>query len=94
MVIHNSALFALVTYASICIILPFCCPAGKVAAVSVFRFAKVTAGADGLSVEVRGAPSETVELLFAKKTNGGSKFTCTAKTVSVGADGTAVVHST
>ena len=69
--------------------------AGKVTAVSVFRFAKVTASASGhLSVTVRGAPSESVELLFAKKASGGSKFSCTAKTVVVGADGTAVVNST
>lgn len=61
---------------------------------SVFRFAKVTASANGtLSVKVRGAPSETVEVLFAKKANGGSKFACIATTVSFGADGTATITS-
>ena len=70
--------------------------AGKVTAVSVFRFAKVTTSGPGgqLSVEVRGAPSEKVELLFAKRPSGrGSKFVCAAKTVTIGPGGTAVVDS-
>jgi hypothetical protein len=119
--------------------------AGKVTAVSVFRFAKVTCACplfsfcspqfpqcmmhyyeidtrqtppapDGLtlefclpakvttsgrpggqlSVEVRGAPSEKVELLFAKRRpsgSSGSKFVCVAKTVTIGPGGTAIVDS-
>ena len=62
--------------------------------------AKVTAtfGRPGgqLSVEVRGAPSEKVELLFAKRRpsgSSGSKFVCVAKTVTIGPGGTATVDS-
>jgi hypothetical protein len=69
--------------------------AGKVTAVSVFRFASVASSASsssGLTVTVRGAPGEAVELMFAQKGAGGA-FVCVAKQAVVGADGTAVVTS-
>ena len=67
---------------------------------SAFRFASVTAGTDGLSVAVRGAPAETVELIFAKKSAAadgtvatGASFVCVSKQVTIGTDGNALVHS-
>ena len=80
--------------------------AGKVTAVSVFRFASVapaaaaaddTNGGGGLEVHLRGVPGESVQLLFAKRGAargggaGGDSFACVAQTTTIGADGTAVV---
>ena len=75
--------------------------AGKVTAVSVFRFASVDdAAGGGLHVKLRGAPKEVVSILFAKKQAGGDArggrgggFVCVAKKVTIGADGTAEVAS-
>lgn len=68
--------------------------AGKVTAVSAYRFSSVTptstataAGGDGITVGLRGKPGEVVELMFAV---GGH---CVAKPTTIGADGTAVAHS-
>ena len=49
--------------------------AGKVTAVSAYRFAFVRAagGAAGLEVGLRGAPGETIDLLFAKQAGGGER---------------------
>ena len=66
--------------------------AGKVTAVSVFRFGSVSSSSSGLAVTVRGAPGEAVELMFAKKGAGGA-FACVAKQATVGAEGTVVVTS-
>lgn len=65
--------------------------AGKVTAVSVFRFASVSPAANGLELHLRGVPGETVPLLFAKRKSGGNDFGCVQQVTTIGADGTAVV---
>jgi hypothetical protein len=59
--------------------------AGKVAAVSTFRFSSVVAQGAGVEVALRGAPGEVVTLLFARS------GACVDVNVSVGGDGTARV---
>ena len=76
--------------------------AGKVAAISTYRFASVELAADGSSLEValRGKPGEEVTLLFAVAgmapghDGGGattSSYTCHAVNTTIGSDGTGAV---
>ena len=65
--------------------------ANKVAAVSSFRFASITpaaSGSTGLTASLRGAPKETVTLLYSEGISGG---TIKTKTTTLGADGTGTV---
>ena len=59
--------------------------AGKVTAVSTYRFASVSA----TSATIRGKAGEVVELLFAKKS--GAAYTCSSLSVKMPGSGTAVV---
>lgn len=61
--------------------------AGKAAAVSSFRFAAVVPVCPALSVDLRGAPGESVQLLWAQAPTWAAQ----AATATVGADGTARV---
>ena len=61
--------------------------AGKIAAVSTYRFRSVSGTAAGITADLRGKGGEAVTLLVA--TRSGSGFACSAKTVAIGADGTA-----
>jgi hypothetical protein len=73
--------------------------AGKVTAVSAYRFSYVMptrtagggvvgdGGGGGISVGLRGKPGEIVELMFAVHGQ------CVAKPTTIGSDGTAVAHS-
>jgi hypothetical protein len=64
--------------------------AGKIAAVSTYRFASVgAAGSGGIVAALRGKPSEAVTLLFATRTGTSGPFTCKSQGVAIGADGTA-----
>ena len=62
--------------------------AGKVAAVSTYRVLELSVG--GETVTVQGAPGEVVPLLFAHAADG---YTVAARSVAIGADGTAVVST-
>ena len=63
--------------------------AGKVTAVSTYRFASVTVGSSSskLTVGLRGKAGESVLLLFAVQ-SASSDYTCVSKTAIVGPDGT------
>ena len=61
--------------------------AGKVAAVSTYRFASVAADGDDVKVGLRGDPGEAVTLLFATPADAG--FACAPLVATIGADGTA-----
>lgn len=58
--------------------------AGKVTAVSTYRFAAVEPSASGLTAHLRGKAGEVIKLLFAKDGK------CVAQTAIIGADGTGV----
>ena len=65
--------------------------AGKIAAVSTYRFASVSAApGGGIHVVLRGKPQEKVTLLFA--TRGGNSFGCKSRQAVIGADGKATVE--
>ena len=63
--------------------------AGKIIAVSAYRFASVSAkqGGGGLTVELRGKPEEVVELLSSAAAGDAIK----QQNATIGADGTASV---
>jgi hypothetical protein len=68
--------------------------AGKVTAVSEYRFEYVHSQEGKLQVGLRGKPGEVVTLLFAKQASASASspaggFTCVAKPTVIGADGTA-----
>ena len=66
--------------------------AGKIAAVSTYRFASVKDGATGgIDVALRGKPGEKVTLLFATRVGEGGPFVCKSRQGVVGSDGTAAV---
>ena len=71
--------------------------AGKVTAVSTYRFASVhpVAGGGGVAVSIRGKPGEVVTLLFAtgggRVADGGS-MACKSVDVTVGKDGAGAVN--
>ena len=58
--------------------------AGKVTAVSTYRFAAEEPSASGLTAHLRGKAGEVIKLLFAKDGK------CVAQTAFIGADGTGV----
>ena len=63
--------------------------AGKVAAVSTYRFASVAAASGGgVAISLRGAPSEVVTLLFAD----AASLACASLDVTIGDDGTATAQ--
>ena len=61
--------------------------AGKIVAVSTYRFRSVSGTTAGITADLRGKGGEAVTLLVA--TRSGSGFACSAKMVAIGADGTA-----
>ena len=69
--------------------------AGKVTAVSAYRFSSIVAsghdqggrGNAGISVGLRGKPGEVVEVMFAVAGK------CVARPTKIGADGTSTAHS-
>jgi hypothetical protein len=64
--------------------------AGKVTAVSEYRFAYVHRNDGKLQAGLRGKPGEVVTLLFAKQASASDgRFICVAKPTMIGADGTA-----
>ena len=66
--------------------------AGKISAVSTYRFASVSsASAGGIVANLRGKPGEKVTLLFATRTGTSGPFTCKNQPVAIGTDGTAKV---
>jgi hypothetical protein len=81
--------------------------AGKIAAVSTYRFASIAPGPSGKGVvaELRGKPGEVVPLMFAgsaaaaaadSSSSGGevavAALKCTVVPTTIGLDGTAVAH--
>lgn len=68
--------------------------AGKITAVSVFRFISVKPSGKGLEVKLRGKPGESVPLLFASTTSdvAESRLKCSQVATTIGPDGTAVAH--
>jgi hypothetical protein len=60
--------------------------AGKVTAVSTYRFSSIVESAGRIDVALRGAPNETVHLRFAHKNKNGN-WTCVAKAASIGPGG-------
>ena len=67
--------------------------AGKITAVSTFRFAAVVPdSAGGLTVSLRGKPGELVSLLVATASTADGTFTCAVKPATIGPAGTASVH--
>ena len=68
--------------------------AGKIAAVSTYRFKSIAATTAGIAAELRGKSGEVVNLMVATKGAGGGdsdSYTCSSKAVTIGADGTAAV---
>jgi hypothetical protein len=64
--------------------------AGKIAAVSTYRFTSVYAAASGgIVTALRGKPSELITLLFATRPDTSGTFACKSQNVTIGADGTA-----
>lgn len=65
--------------------------AGKITAVSAYRFASVRpgTGGTGIDVKIRGLSKENVTLLFATRTSTSAPFICKSQNVLVGPDGTA-----
>jgi len=61
--------------------------AGKVSAMSTYRFASVEVASSSLTVALRGKPGEKVGLLFAAPVAGG--FKCVEQVQVIGSDGTA-----
>eukprot|EP01052_Picozoa_sp_SAG31_P033108 SAG31_NODE_3702_length_3974_cov_13.982452_2_plen_254_part_00 len=69
--------------------------AGKITAVSTYRFVAVVPKDDGISTTIRGKPGENVTLLFAIRSQQGlvyTEFSCMAKPVIVDQSGQATVH--
>ena len=62
--------------------------ASKIAAVSSYRFSSVSGDATGIVAHLRGRSGEVVTLMVATK--NGASFACSTKTVTIGADGTAI----
>lgn len=79
--------------------------AGKITAVSSYRFSSVVPGSGGVAVGLRGKSGEVVTLLVAVKSGRGTEasplllrqsvgavaYTCSARVVTIGADGTAAI---
>lgn len=63
--------------------------AGKVTAVSAYRFASVSSGSGGIVVSMRGKPGELVTLLFATRSGPSGPFACKSRVTTIGAGGTA-----
>jgi len=68
--------------------------AGKIAAVSTYRFASIMPGPSGKGVaaELRGKPGEVVPLMFASGSAAAPALKCTVVPTTIGPDGTAVAH--
>lgn len=65
--------------------------AGKVTAISTYRFSSISTKNSVITVNLRGLPTEVVTLLFASRTMPSASFSCKTFTATIGSNGTARV---
>lgn len=63
--------------------------AGKITAISTYRFKLIDVTAAGIEATLRGKPGEIVTLMVATKSASGNSYSCSGKPITIGLDGTA-----